>query len=142
MLLITIPTTLFAQMVSVKGDDINLRKGPSQKDSILWEYGDGFPLHVLEKKGSWLFVEDFEKDKGWIHTSLVSKSSYVIVKVNKNNGDKINIRQDPTTTATIVAQAKYGVVLKTIEEKDGWAKVRHDSQNVEGWIKKTLLWGF
>lgn len=141
-LAIAVPTSLFAQMVSVKGDDINLRKGPGQEHPILWEYGDGFPLHVLEKKGSWFLVEDFEKDKGWIHSSLVTSNPHVIVKMNKNNDDKINIRKDPTTTSSIVAQAKYGVVLRTIEQKNGWAKVQHENMKVEGWVMKTLLWGF
>ena len=131
----------YADMVSVSGDDVNLRTGPGTNYKIKWKYGDGFPLKVLKEKGNWLKVEDFEQDVGWLHKSLTSQMGHMVVKVNKNKNKKVNIRSGPGTNYKIVGKAYYGVVFKTLKQQQGWAKVKHES-GVEGWINRALLWGF
>ncbi len=130
-----------AEMVSVAGDNVNLRSGPGTKYSIKWKYGSGFPLQVLQEQGDWVQVEDFEKDSGWLSKKLTSSNGHMIVKVNKDENKKINIRSGPGTKYKIVGKAYYGVVFKTIKQQEGWAQVKHDS-GLEGWIKRSLLWGF
>lgn len=133
--------TAIAEMVSVKGDRVNLRSGPGTKYKIQWEYGNDFPLKVVSKQGDWVKVTDFENDTGWIHSSLLHYSPKVIVKVNRNTENKINIRQAPGTDAKIVGKAYYGVVFKSLSRKSGWVEVEHES-GLKGWIKGTLLWGY
>ena len=133
--------TAIAEMTSVKGDAINLRKGPGTKYSILWEYGNGYPLEIISKEGNWIKVKDFEKDTGWIHKSLTTYDPHVIVNVNRENKGKINIRKGPGTSNQIVGKAQYGVVFKTLNRKSGWINVEHES-GLNGWIKENLLWGY
>jgi SH3-like domain-containing protein len=140
-LLCILVTSASAEMISIKGDKINLRKGPGTKYSILWEYGNGYPLQIVKKKGNWIKVKDFEKDSGWIHKSLLNYSPHVIVKVNRSTKGKINIRKGPTTAQAIVGKAQYGVVFKTLNRKSGWINVKHES-GLNGWIKENLLWGY
>ncbi len=128
-------------MVSVSGEKVNLRKGPSTSDPIIWELGKGFPLKVVGSKGSWYKVSDFENDVGWIYKNLVSRKPHLIVKVNKNSKDQINIRSGPGTTYQVVGKAQYGVVFETLQRKSGWVKVRHET-GLTGWIKRSLLWGW
>ena len=137
-----VPSNLLAEMLSVKGNNINMRKGPGTDFSILWTYGEGFPLQVIEKKGDWFLIEDFENDKGWIHSSVLDKTPHMIVKANKKNNGVVNVRKTPNTSSPIIAQAKYGVVLKTVKQRNGWVKVIHEEKHIEGWIKRSLLWGF
>lgn len=138
---ISVASTATAEMTSVKGDKINLRKGPGTKYSILWEYGNGYPLQVIKKQGNWVKIKDFEKDTGWIHKSLLQYSPHVVVKVNRNTNGKINIRKGPSTSKSIVGKAQYGVVFKTVKRKSGWINVEHES-GLKGWIKESLLWGY
>ena len=128
-------------MVSVSGEKVNLRKGPSTRDPIIWELGKGFPLKVVGSKGSWYKVSDFENDVGWIYKNLVSRKPHLIVKVNKNSKDQINIRSGPGTKYQVVGKAQYGVVFETLQQKSGWVKVRHET-GLTGWIKRSLLWGW
>ena len=128
-------------MVSVSGEKVNLRKGPSTSDPIIWELGKGFPLKVVGSKGSWYKVSDFENDVGWIYKNLVSRKPHLIVKVNKNSKDQINIRSGPGTAYQVVGKAQYGVVFETLQQKSGWVKVRHET-GFTGWIKRSLLWGW
>ena len=131
---------VMARMVAVKNDNVNMRSGPSLEKEIIWKLGTGFPLKVVKESGDWLQVKDFEGTVGWLHKDVVDRSGHMIVKAQKKNKGKINIRNEPSTTSKVVAKAYYGVVFKTLEQRKGWVKVQHDE--VTGWIKRSLLWGF
>jgi SH3-like domain-containing protein len=128
-------------MVSVAGEKVNLRKGPSTQYPIIWELGKGFPLRVIGSQGNWIKVSDFENDVGWIYKNLVSKKPHLIVQTNKDSRARINIRSGPGTKYKIVGKAEYGVVFETLKRGDGWVKVRHE-KGLTGWVKRNLLWGW
>jgi SH3-like domain-containing protein len=134
-LLLLSTSTVYAETVSVKSDGINVRTGPSTDDQIAMELFQGYPLKVVEKKGDWLKISDFENDSGWIHKSLVGPGNTVIVNAQKT----INMRSEPKTSGAIVANIERGVVLTKISSKGDWVKVKH-AKGTEGWIHKTLLW--
>ncbi len=131
----------FAKMASIKGAKVQLRSGPGTKYTAKWQYGDGFPFKIIDRKGKWIKIKDFENDTGWVYKKYTSNTGHMIVKVNKGKKKKINIRKGPATKYEVVGQAYYGVVFKTLEQNNGWARVRHES-GLTGWIKRSLLWGF
>ncbi|MEA3466783.1 MAG: SH3 domain-containing protein, partial [Thermodesulfobacteriota bacterium] len=124
-----------AEVVSVKKDNVNVRSGPGTEFPVTMELFKGYPLKVLEKKGDWLKIKDFENDSGWIYSSLVNPGSTVIVNGKKS----INMRAQPNTTASIVAVVDRGVVLTKLSTQEKWVKVKH-SQGITGWIYGPLLW--
>ena len=124
-----------AQVVSVKKDGVNVRTGPGTNFPVYMELFQGYPLKVVEKKGDWLKVSDFENDSGWIFSSLVTPGTTVIVNAKKT----INMRSKPNTSAQIVATVDRGVVLTKLSTQGKWVKVRH-SQGTVGWIYSPLLW--
>lgn len=126
-----------AKMVSIANDLVNMRSGPGQKYSVVWELGKGYPLKVLQTKGEWLKVTDYENDTGWIYKKLVNRTPHLIVKKKI-----INIRSGPGTGFKIVRKAQNGVVFQTLERKKGWVKVKHEEENVVGWVMRSLLWGW
>lgn len=130
-----------ARMVSITGEKVNLRSGPGTKYAVVWELGKGFPLQVIESKGNWLKVKDFENDVGWVYRNLVSGKAHLIVKVNKQKNKRINIRSGPGTKYGIVGKANYGVVFQTLEHRQSWVKVKHEDGLI-GWVKRSLLWGW
>ena len=101
----------------------------------------GFPLKVVEKKGRWLKVSDFENDVGWVYRKLTSRSAHLIVKVHKDKKKKINIRNGPGTEYKVIGQAYYGVVFKTLKRGKGWVKVQHEN-GLTGWVQRSLVWGW
>jgi SH3-like domain-containing protein len=128
-------------MVSVAGEKVNMRKGPSTKYAVKWELGKGFPLRVIGSQGNWLKVSDFESDVGWVYKKLVNRNPHLVVKVNKKSQKRANIRSGPGTKYKIIGKAEYGVVFKTLQRGDGWVKVQHE-QGLTGWVKRSLLWGW
>ena len=124
-----------AEFVSVKGDSVNVRTGPSTENQVSMELFAGYPLKVLSSKGNWLKVIDFENDSGWIHNSLVTDGNTVIVNGTKS----VNMRSEPTTKSSVIANVDRGVVLTKLESRGKWQKLKHSSGLV-GWIYKPLLW--
>ena len=107
---------VFAEMLSIKGDKVNMRSGPGADYRIEWKYGKGFPLKVISRKGKWCKVQDFENDTGWIFASLLSKKPHMVVKANKNKDQKINLRSGPGTEYKVVGKAYYGIVFETLDQ--------------------------
>lgn len=135
--ILSVATVASAKMVAVNADMINLRSGPGTKYQVVWELGRGYPLKIIGSKGQWYRVVDFENDKGWIYKKLVNRSSHFVVK-----SKIVNIRSGAGTKYKVIRQAKRGVVFKTLERRTGWVKIRHEEENVEGWVKRSLLWGW
>jgi SH3-like domain-containing protein len=139
--LLAFSLSALAEMAAISGNEVNMRSGPGKKYKVIWKLSNGFPLKILQKKGNWRKVQDFEGTIGWVHKGVVNRKRHMIVKVHKKSRERINVRSSPGTRGKIIAKAYYGVVFETLDQKKGWAKVRH-GRKVTGWVKRSLLWGF
>ena len=63
--LATLTSAQAQSMVSIKGSTVNMRTGPDTGTEVMWELKRGSPLKVLQRKGRWYKVVDFEGDPGW-----------------------------------------------------------------------------
>ena len=133
---LAVPHAVAQQMVSVSGEEVNLRSGPGTQHPADWILGRGYPLKVVGRRGSWLEVRDFENDKGWILRRLTSSTPYHIVKVKV-----ANMRSKPTTSGRIIGKLVYGDTLRTLERKSGWVMVQRNG-GLRGWVARRLLWGW
>lgn len=129
-----LPGVAAAEYASVQRDKVNIRSGPSTNNEILWEVFRGFPLKILERKGDWARIIDFEDDKGWIYAPLIDGTKRVIVRVKL-----ANLRVGPSTNYEVVATVRYGVVFEPLERRRDWIKVQHADGTV-GWMSDSLLW--
>ena len=127
--------SLAAEYVSVKKDGVNIRSGPGTNSAVVMEVFRGFPLKVVEKKGNWLYVSDYENDKGWISKDMTEDTKTVIV-VTKTSA---NMRQEPNNKGAKIADVEHGVVLQLLKEQGEWRQVKH-SGGTTGWLHKTLIW--
>lgn len=124
------------QMVSVAGDEVNMRSGPGEGHPADWRLDRGYPLKVIGRQGTWLKVIDFENDTGWVHRPLTSDTPHHVVKVKT-----ANMRSAPTTQSRIVSKLSYGDVLKTLKRSGDWVKLQRKS-GVSGWVARRLVWGW
>ncbi|MEW6594436.1 MAG: SH3 domain-containing protein [Thermodesulfobacteriota bacterium] len=136
LLLLLIPVSALAEMVSIGPNKARLRSGPGTGHEILWVLDPGYPLKVVARKGQWLKVVDFENDNGWVHKSLTTRQAHLIVKVAE-----ATIRSGPGTGYRVVGTAMHGVVLRTLKRQQGWVRVGH-TDGLTGWIRRDLLWGW
>lgn len=123
------------QVVSIQGKTVNMRSAPSPHAQVLWQLGSGYPLQVTGRKGSWLHVVDFEGDKGWVARRLTSTTPHAIVKARR-----ANLRSGPGTGYRLLGQAAYGDVMRVLDKRPSWVKVKADDGR-RGWMARSLLWG-
>jgi SH3-like domain-containing protein len=123
-------------MVSVDRPKINLRVDAGTQHPVDWVLNRGFPLQVLGRRDGWLHVRDFEGDTGWVLARLTARKPHVIVKVKA-----ANLRSGPGTTRRLVGRAEYGEVLRTLDRRPGWVRVRQ-AGGVTGWVARQLVWGW
>ncbi len=134
--LLAAPHAWAQQMASVSGKEANVRSGPGTRHAIEWTLSQGYPLKILKRQGQWVQVEDFENDRGWIHQSLIGRTRHHVVKV-----PVANLRGGPNTRSRVVAKLSYGDVLRTLERREGWVRVRGDG-GAQGWVAQSLVWGW
>lgn len=123
------------QHVSVRGEKVNLRSAPSTRAEVVWQLGSGYPLKVLQRKGSWLKVVDFENDGGWVSRRLTTTTPHVIVK-----SPVANVRSGPGTGNRVLRKASYGDVFQVLEKRKSWVHVKGEDAR-KGWIARSLVWG-
>lgn len=122
-------------MVSVDRELVRMRAGAGTQHDALWELTRGYPLQVLQRRGDWLQVQDFEKDTGWVFRPLVAtRKPHVIVSARV-----ANLRSAPNTRSGIVGKAAYGDVLRLLERRGKWMRVQ--ATQGAAWIARELVWG-
>jgi len=81
-------------------------------------------------------VSDYQNDRGWIYSSLVSNDRYVIVKASEGN-----VRSGPGTNYDTIGQVYNDVILKKISSQANWVKVTHPQlPGGSGWVHQSLIW--
>lgn len=122
---------------SAKPGKVNWRVGPSKESERKFEVDqpDFNPLLILDRKGEYVQIQDFDKDQGWIHVSMLTTEPYCIV-----TKDVAEIRNSPADNQPVRFRAVKRVVLEVMTNKDGWLEVRHKDGN-SGWIKADEVWG-
>ena len=122
--------------VSLKSNDANIRVGPSKNYPIEIKFIiKNYPLKVLEEYEDWRKVEDFKKNIGWIHKSLISGNRTGIVLSNDN---KI-IRLLNTLDGNVVGEIGKGNIVFLEKCKIDWCLV--STRNFKGWLDKKYIWG-
>ena len=122
--------------ISLKSNDANIRVGPSKNYPIEIKYiKKNYPLKVLEEYEDWRKVEDFQKNFGWIHKSLISGIRTGIVLSN----DIKTIKLLNTLNGNVIGEIGIGNIVFLEKCKINWCLVSFG--DYRGWIHKKNIWG-
>lgn len=132
-----VPLGQAQELVSVRSAGVNLRSAPGTEANVLWKLGQGYPLQVLEHRGDWLKVQDFEGDQGWVARSVTQAHRHHIVKVAS-----AHLRSGPGAQHRSLGQVRYGDVLRTVRRQGDWVVVQHPQTQAMAWIASALVWGW
>ena len=122
--------------ISLKSNDANIRVGPSKNYPIEIKYiKKNYPLKVLEEYEDWRKVEDFQKNFGWIHKSLISGNRTGIVLSNDNK----TIKLLNTLNGNVIGEIGNRNIVFLEKCKIDWCLV--SLGDFEGWMDKNYIWG-
>ena len=124
------------RFISIKSSDANIRIGPSKNYPIILKYiKKNYPLKIIEEYDDWRRVEDYKKNIGWIHKSLITGNrTGLLLNKNDNSVEIFN-----SVDGNIIGKIgnKNIVFLKKCKKK--WCYVLIN--NHSGWVKKNDIWG-
>jgi len=123
-----------SERLAVTSRIANIRGGPGTTYDIIWKAETYYPVLVLKRQGKWIRFQDYEGDKGWIHSSLVRDLPTVIT-----TSPICNIRSGPGTKYDILFTVENGVPFKVLKKKGNWLHVEH-ADGDRGWIHRSLIW--
>ena len=141
LLLLCLNQSVFAkltqgQYATLKASKINARSGPSKNCPVKWEYSaKGEPVFLEQYYEDWFKIEDYQKQGGWIHRSLLSANRGVIIIAKKN----IILYASNTKTSKIKAYLAPLLRCRLIKEEKDFVKI--NCQEYKGWAEKKYLWG-
>jgi len=125
------------RFVSLAADVANLRLGPRRSYDVVAVYRRrGLPLMVVGEFDNWREVVDFEGERGWMHTSLLSGRRTVMVR-----GEPAVLRRGAAPDAPAMARLAPGVVARLLRRESGgeWCFVEVEGRR--GWLARAGLWG-
>ncbi|MGI6534767.1 MAG: SH3 domain-containing protein [Peptococcia bacterium] len=113
----------------VKGNNVNVRKGPGTNYAAITQVKAGQALYILSTQNNWFQVRLSSGTEGWIRNDLVNR----VLKKVRVKGSTVNIRTGPGTNHKVAGKVYTGQVLSVLAEKNGWYKV-HIGGIAEAWI--------
>lgn len=124
----------------VTGEILNLREGPGLSYPILATLKEGDSLSVIEKAGDWIHVKAGNKE-GWVASWLTaSKPETEEIKTEKliiSQVDHLNIRAEPSLSATVLAQLSSGDEANYIKSQNDWIQIQFGT--ITGWVSTSYV---
>ena len=128
------------RFVSLKSDKVNVRKGPSTDQSIVWVFSRaGLPVEVIAESDNWRRVRDSEGADGWVFHSLLSaRRTALITQWSKEHGS-VPLYGSKSTGSRAVAQLQSGVLGSVLSCDGEWCELSVDDYS--GYVQQDQLWG-
>jgi len=134
------PALPLPRFVSLKSDKVNVRKGPSTDQAIVWVFSRaGLPVEVIAESDNWRRVRDSEGADGWVFHSLLSARRTVLVMPWAKGEESVPLYASNSTGSRAVAALQSGVLGNVLDCDGEWCQVSVDDYS--GYVQQDKLWG-
>jgi SH3-like domain-containing protein len=122
--------------VTVKAARVNLRRGPSLDQDVMWTYvRPGTPVEVIAEYDAWRRIRDVDGVTGWVKGAMLDGRRNVIVTGRVNTA----ILDAPKADADAVAYAAPGLVARLVSCAGEWCEI--STRGYDGYVTRDRLWG-
>ena len=127
------------RFVSLKSNDVNVRRGPGQEYEIAFTYVKaGLPVEITQEFDNWRKIRDSEGAEGWVFHSLLSgKRTALVAPWDKSGPFPTYASAD--TGSGVVAYLEPKVIADVVECTGAWCEIT--VKGYDGWIQQERLWG-
>lgn len=127
------------RFVSLKSDDVNVRRGPGQEYDIAFTFvRAGLPVEITQEFDNWRKIRDSEGSEGWVFGSLLSgKRTALIAPWDKSGPFPAYATAD--AEAAVVAYLEPKVIADVERCTGAWCEI--SVKGYDGWIEQERLWG-
>ena len=128
------------RFVSLKSDKVNVRKGPSTDQAIVWVFSRaGLPVEVIAESDNWRRVRDSEGADGWVFHSLLSARRTALITPWSKGDERVPLYSSNSTGSRAVAELQSGVLGNVLSCDGAWCNVSVDDYS--GYVQQDKLWG-
>lgn len=128
------------RFVSLKSDRVNVRRGPSTDQAIIWVFSRaGLPVEVIAESENWRRVRDSEGADGWVFHSLLSGRRTVLIAPWSKTRESVPLYARKSTSANPVAELEPSVLGNVLSCDGEWCELSVDSYS--GFVQQDKLWG-
>jgi SH3-like domain-containing protein len=128
------------RFVSLKSDKVNVRKGPSTDQAIVWVFSRaGLPVEVIAESENWRHVRDSEGADGWVFHSLLSGRRTVLIEPWSKDHASVPLYGSKSTNAGVAAELQAGVLGNVFACDGEWCQLSVDEYS--GFVQQDRLWG-
>jgi N-acetylmuramoyl-L-alanine amidase len=118
---------LFARVVVVQKDKVNIRQGASTASAIIGKADKGAIFAWEGASGDWAKIAVAGGKPGYIRNDLLLGYDDVLVA-----GSSVRIRDNPSLRGAVVGNANKGDKLAVSDFREGWYKIRYGKTSA--WI--------
>jgi len=128
------------RFVSLKSDKVNVRKGPSTDQAIVWVFSRaGLPVEIIAESDNWRRVRDSEGADGWVWHSLLSGRRTVLISPWTKTPENVPLYSRKSTGASTVAELAPSVLGNVLSCDGEWCELSIDDYS--GFVQQDKLWG-
>jgi SH3-like domain-containing protein len=125
------------RFMSLRFDDVNLRRGPGTRYPIDWVYHRrDLPVEVIRELDDWRLVQDQDNVRGWVRAQTLSPRRGYAVR-----GGDVTLRATASDTAAPVAVLKVGVVGHLLACPLGQDWCNAEVGTYRGWLRRAAVYG-
>ena len=128
------------RFVSLKSDRVNVRKGPSADQAIVWVFSRaGLPVEIIAESDNWRRVRDSEGANGWVFHSLLSGRRTVLVSPWIKAAENVPLYARKSTSSGTVAELAPSVLGNVLSCDGEWCEL--SIEDYSGFVQQDKLWG-
>ena len=128
------------RFVSLKSDKVNVRKGPSADQSIVWVFSRaGLPVEVIAESENWRRVRDSEGADGWVLHSLLSGRRTVLIAPWSKDHESVPLYTSKSIGRSVAASLEPNVLGNVLNCDGEWCQISVDDYS--GYVEQDKLWG-
>jgi len=128
------------RFVSLKSDKVNVRKGPSTDQAIVWVFARaGLPVEIIAESDNWRRVRDSEGADGWVWHSMLSGRRTVLIAPWTKPRENVPLYTRKSTGASTVAELAPRVLGNLLSCDGEWCELSIDDYS--GFVQQDKLWG-
>lgn len=128
------------RFVSLKSDQVNVRKGPSPDNGVNWVFHRaGLPVEITAEFEHWRRVRDSQGAEGWVFHSLLSGRRTALVQPWSKERQPVALYEGRSESGQVVAKLEPDVLASVLSCDGQWCHLSVDDYS--GWMPQDRLWG-
>ncbi|MGD7044078.1 SH3 domain-containing protein [Jeotgalibacillus proteolyticus] len=136
-----------SQIAKVTADQLRVRSGPGTDESIVRSLQHGEEVDIVSEESGWAEIIMQDGTNGWVtsdylsevtaETDLPGSDAADSSEMATISVDRLNVRDDFSSTGTVIGSLNQGDSVRIIEEQYGWYHIEGNGLN--GWVSSAYV---